>query len=294
MLSVGTWIYIGAAIASLVILTVVLTITGGNSSNVTPGGGTLVGAHNIVKTYRVDDRYFYQGLEFVQGSTNQLLMGEGWWGKSNLALMEIDEEAKSISRVASYPINSAYFGEGVTYFPADSRIYQLTWKDGVLVVYENLQDPTKLKEIPLPSQIGEGWGLTHDADYIYISNGSTKVYVVVPNSTGLSIQRVISANVGYRTPMFNEIELVGDYIYANAYTTNDIYKFSKIDGTLVKIYNFADLANLQKKEVQSLGQSYSYDWGNNVLNGIAYRQETNTFLLTGKKWDFMFEVALTD
>lgn len=118
-------------------------------------------------------------------------MGEGWWGKSNLALMEIDEEAKSIRRVASYPINPAYFGEGVTYFPADSRIYQLTWKDGVLVVYENLQSPTKLKEIPLPSQIGEGWGLTHDADYIYISNGSTKVYVVVPNENGLSIQRVI-------------------------------------------------------------------------------------------------------
>lgn len=59
MLSVGTWIYIGAAIASLVILTVVLTITGGNSSNVTPGGGSLVGTHTIVKTYRVDDRYFY-------------------------------------------------------------------------------------------------------------------------------------------------------------------------------------------------------------------------------------------
>lgn len=49
--------------------------------------------------------------------------------------------------------------------------------------------------------------------------------------------------------MFNEIELVGDYIYANAYTTNDIYKFSKLDGTLVKIYNFANLATLQKKEV---------------------------------------------
>jgi glutamine cyclotransferase len=65
-------------------------------------------------------------------------MGEGWWGASNLAIMELNVATKTISRVASYPINTSYFGEGVTYYPADGKVYQLTWKDGVLVVYENL------------------------------------------------------------------------------------------------------------------------------------------------------------
>jgi hypothetical protein len=43
-------------------------------------------------------------------------MGEGWWGASNLAIMELNVATKTISRVASYPINTSYFGEGVTYY----------------------------------------------------------------------------------------------------------------------------------------------------------------------------------
>jgi glutamine cyclotransferase len=50
----------------------------------------------------------------------------------------------------------------------------------------------------------------------------------------------------------------------------------------------------QKEHVASLGQSFSYDFGNNVLNGIAYNSATKTFFLTGKRWDFIFEVQLYD
>jgi len=38
----------------------------------------------------------------------------------------------------------------------------------------------------------------------------------------------------------------------------------------------------------------SYDWTNAVLNGIAYRESTDTFFLTGKMWDYFFEVKLFD
>jgi glutamine cyclotransferase len=34
----------------------------------------------------------------------------------------------------------------------------------------------------------------------------------------------------------------------------------------------------------------AYDLSNNVLNGIAYREETNTFFVGGKRWGFMFEI----
>lgn len=158
----------------------------------------------------------------------------------------------------------------------------------------NTKRPTYVKEIPLPADIGEGWGITHDSQYLYISNGSSKIYVCAPNAagTGLDIIKIITVKVGSRTPMFNEIEMAEDYILANAYLSNDIYKFSKVDGKLVKIYTLTNLANIQKERVYSLGQQYSYDWGNNVLNGIAYNPVKKTFLLTGKRWDFMFEVDL--
>ena len=33
------------------------------------------------------------------------------------------------------------------------------------------------KVIPLPEEIAQGWGITHDNDYLYISNGSPYIYI---------------------------------------------------------------------------------------------------------------------
>ena len=50
----------------------------------------------------------------------------------------------------------------------------------------------------------------------------------------------------------------------------------------------------QRDHVVKMGQGLSYDFSNNVLNGIAYNPVSKTFFLTGKRWDFMFEVQLYD
>lgn len=36
----------------------------------------------------------------------------------------------------------------------------------------------------------------------------------------------------------------------------------------------------------------SYDRANNVFNGIAYQKEDDTFLLTGKMWNHIYQVRL--
>ncbi len=36
-----------------------------------------------------------------------------------------------------------------------------------------------------------------------------------------------------------------------------------------------------------------WDSMNNVMNGIAYRKSTNTFFVTGKNWNYIFEVQLS-
>lgn len=33
-----------------------------------------------------------------------------------------------------------------------------------------------------------------------------------------------------------------------------------------------------------------YDVLNNVLNGIAYHKETDTFFVTGKNWHYLFQI----
>lgn len=129
----------------------------------------------------------------------------------------------TVSESQRKPINPNYFGEGSTYFPKDGNVYMLTWKDDVLVVFKDLYpslNPQFKVEIPLPSVIGEGWGITHDSNYLYISNGSKNIYVCQLNaaSDGLEIVRVITVKTQAQNVFFNEIEMVdGEYILANNY-----------------------------------------------------------------------------
>ena len=44
---------------------------------------------------------------------------------------------------------------------------------------------------------------------------------------------------------FNEIEMVDNiYIYANNFLTSDIYKFSKVNGSLIAVWNLAELLDI--------------------------------------------------
>jgi glutamine cyclotransferase len=36
----------------------------------------------------------------------------------------------------------------------------------------------------------------------------------------------------------------------------------------------------------------TYDWSNNVLNGIAHMESDDTFIITGKMWHFAHKVSL--
>ena len=217
----------------------------------------------------------------------------------------MDKAQKKVTQLKRYPINTGYFGEGSTYYPKDGRVYSLTWTDKPILIWEDLNIAgtesqltlTYKREILLPSVIREGWGITHDNDYMYISNGSNIIYVVEPNQDGtaLNIVRKINVDVGSRSVYFNEIEMVEDeYIYANNFLTDEIFKFRKDNGTLIKVWNVEELMAKQRDHVVKLGQGLSYDFGNNVLNGIAYNPVSKTFFLTGKRWDFMFEVQLYD
>jgi len=57
-------------------------------------------------------------------------------------------------------------------------------------------------------------------------------------------------------------------------------------------WNLHELKKQQLDTVNYLERHfYSRD---NVLNGIAYNFERGTFFLTGKRWDFIWEVKLNE
>jgi glutamine cyclotransferase len=229
----------------------------------------------VVNKFPHDTSYFTEGLEFYKG---QLFESSGGnanespypseLGISDLKTGKVDPKVKLDK--------SKYFGEGITFF--NDKLYHLTWQSQVGFVYDaNTFKP--IKEFKLPSK--EGWGLTHDSANLIMSDGSSNLYYLTPDSLKLlNILRVTDNNGPVAN--INELEYINGYIYANQWETPYILK---IDPGTGKVIGRIDLDNLQKEAAAVYPNA-------DVLNGIAFDSATNKILVTGKRWPFLYEIKL--
>ncbi|HJX27364.1 MAG TPA: glutaminyl-peptide cyclotransferase, partial [Thermoanaerobaculia bacterium] len=125
---------------------------------------------------------------------------------------------------------------------------------------------------------GEGWGLCQDGQRLIMSDGSDVLTFRDP-STFAATGRVNVTLNGGPVPQLNELECVDGAVYANVYTTQDIVRIDPGTGRVTAVIDASGL--LSREEMMRV----------DVLNGIAYKPETKTFLLTGKNWPKMFEVV---
>ena len=66
-----------------------------------------------------------------------------------------------------------------------------------------------------------------------------------------------------------------------------------MDGTIAHIYDLSELLKIEKQFLTDEKLHWSsYDKANNVLNGIAYHEWTDTFFVTGKNWHFIYQIKL--
>ena len=70
-----------------------------------------------------------------------------------------------------------YFGEGLTIL--NDRIYQLTWKNRIGFIYD--LDLNKIATFNYKNS-QEGWGLCNDGEYLYKSDGTSKIWRLNPNT----------------------------------------------------------------------------------------------------------------
>lgn len=68
--------------------------------------------------------------------------------------------------------------------------------------------------------------------------------------------------------------------------TNWIYAVDPLTGEVKKAFDLRELEDIWER---TPGASRDR---NHVFNGIAYRAETDTFFVTGKNWNVVFEVKL--
>ncbi len=218
-----------------------------------------------------DPAAYTQGLLLHNGS---LYESAGLYGESTLR--EVNPETGEVIR--SIPIAEEYFAEGLAL--VDDRLIQLTWKEGTAFVY----DLATFEQVGTYTYEGEGWGLCYDGQYLYMSNGSAFITLRDPQTFEV-IDRGLVTYQGQPVESLNELECVGDYLYANIYTLDYIVQIDKTNGNVVSLINAAGLLDAEQRAALQSGE---------VLNGIVYLPESETFLLTGKHWPSMFEVRFVE
>ncbi|RPI98272.1 MAG: glutaminyl-peptide cyclotransferase, partial [Chloroflexi bacterium] len=127
---------------------------------------------------------------------------------------------------------------------------------------------------------GEGWGLCYDDRFIYMSDGSAFLDVRDAETFELIFSGLVTVQ-GQMVNNLNELECVGDYIYANVYMTDYILQIDKTNGVVVGIIDASTLVPPEERA--------QFD-AQEVLNGIVYVPESDTFLITGKHWPNIYEV----
>jgi glutaminyl-peptide cyclotransferase len=167
-----------------------------------------------------------------------------------------------------------YFGEGITTW--GTTILQLTWQSEIGFVY----DRATLKQLRTFRYNGEGWGLTHNATHVIMSDGSASLRFLDPR-TLTETHRLLVTDAGIPVRDLNELEWVNGEIYANVWQTNFVARISPASG---RVLGWIDLSGLLSPAEER--------GGTDVLNGIAYDPAGHRLFVTGKLWPKLFEIQV--
>lgn len=188
------------------------------------------------------------------------------------SLRKVDLQTGAV--LQKYDLPEQYFGEGVTNWK--NTLVQLTWKAHTGFVYD-LHSFRLLRTFPFT---GEGWGLTQDGAYLIMSDGSSALRFLDPQTFQV-VKSVVVSDGGIEVHDLNELEYIHGHIYANIWQTNLIAIISPKDGDVLA---WIDLSGLRPASVRSDSDA--------VLNGIAFDSIHNRLFVTGKLWPQLFEIQL--
>lgn len=221
-----------------------------------------------------DTAAFTQGLLYHEG-----LLYESTGRRGQSTVREVDPHSGEVLR--RFDVPDEIFAEGLALF--DDRLYQLSWQAQVALVYEFAPAdaaPDSFQPLGLFQYVGEGWGLCSDEDSLYMSDGSSTITIRSPESfQPISMYRVTL--YGVFVDEINELECVGEHIYANIWQSDSIIRFDKTTGVVDAVIDGAGLLSAAERE--AIGRD-------GVLNGIAYDDDNEVFYITGKLWPKLFEV----
>ncbi|ODP37313.1 glutamine cyclotransferase [Sphingomonas turrisvirgatae] len=221
----------------------------------------------VIAAYPHDAGAFTQGLFFSDG---RLFESTGQHGQSGLREVEL----KTGRVLREVKLARRYFGEGSTAW--GKTIISLTWQHGVAFRW----DRDSFRPLGQFSYTGEGWGLTHDASDLIMSDGSAELRFLDP-ATFAERRRIRVKWQGKPVRQLNELEYVRGEILANIWHSDLIARIDPASGVIKRFIDLSQVtASLKLRDSEA------------VLNGIAYDAKAGKLYVTGKDWPKLFEIAL--
>jgi len=266
-------------VAGIIVLVIasVLTVLGwtmmrsgreirGDAPPSAPAPARLLG-YEVVATYPHDEEAFLQGLIWQDGGFYE---STGQYGKSSLRRVEFPS-GKVVKKVDLAP---DLFGEGLAL--VGDRLIQLTWTSNRGLVY----DRETFKLVGDFSYKTEGWGLTYDGTNLIMSDGSSTLTFLDPQ-TFKPVRQLPVRLDGRPVYNLNELEFIEGEIWANVWQTDNILQIDPATGRVVSLL---DLEGILKPSNRKGGED--------VLNGIAYDAGQKRIFVCGKLWPSIFEIRI--
>jgi glutaminyl-peptide cyclotransferase len=211
-----------------------------------------------------DREAFTQGLLWHEGT---LYESTGLHGRSSLR--QVDRATGEVRRLVH--LDPTLFAEGLA--RVGNRLIQITWKEGVALVY----DLQTLERVDQLNYSGEGWGLCYDGERLIMTDGSSNLTMRDPQTFSPTGSIAVMLE-GRPIDRLNELECVGNRVYANVWMTDMILRIDPRSGRVEAVIDASNLLSPEERRTAD------------VLNGIAYDPEREVFLITGKLWPKLFEV----
>jgi len=223
---------------------------------------------DVVRTYPHDTAAFTEGLFYLNG-----YLYESTGLEAHSTIRKVRLETGEVLQKLDLP--PQYFGEGIVNW--QGHLISLTWKSQLGFVFD-------LADFKLQRQFhysGEGWALTHDDKHIIMSDGTSELRFLNPD-TLQEIGRIQVTLDGQPVSNVNELEWVKGEIYANVWQTDWLLRIDPHDGRVVGLVH---LSGMLKRSDIVPGHT-------DVLNGIAYDAKSDRLFVTGKNWPKLFQIRL--
>ena len=230
---------------------------------------------------RKNPTVYTQGLYYNNFSIYE---SGGLYQKSTLTQMEWPSQ-KIIKQIQ---LDNKYFAEGIA---ADNDyLYQLTYREKEILVY-SMKNMELIKKIKMPNELSEGWGMSLGIkkNEFLATDGSDKIFTLKLNENDeLFVSSFINVSYNFkRIYRLNELIFDGTYIYCNVYLTKEILKINPYNGNVLNVYDMQPLVDYELKNGKLTNLNLQRG---DVLNGIVYIPDRKSFILTGKMWNFYYEV----